>query len=41
MTQTHFRSVGSSSADVTTPRMMAVEQDIALYDEPVQERWVF
>tara|TARA_R110000822_G_scaffold65227_6_gene159727 strand:+ start:120 stop:446 length:327 start_codon:yes stop_codon:yes gene_type:complete len=41
MTQTHFRSVGSSTADVTAPRMMAVEQDIALYDEPVQERWVF
>ena len=41
MTQTHFRSVGSSSAEVTAPRMMAVEQDIALYDEPTQERWVF
>ncbi|KAA0945342.1 MULTISPECIES: hypothetical protein [unclassified Pseudomonas] len=40
-TQTHFRSVGSSAADVTAPQLMAVEQDIALSDQPHQERWVF
>jgi hypothetical protein len=41
MAQTHFRSVGSTSADVTTPQLMVVEQDTALSDLPDQERWVF
>ncbi|SDV08246.1 hypothetical protein [Pseudomonas mucidolens] len=41
MTQSHFRPVGSYDADVTPPRMMVVEQDIALHDQPYQERWVF
>ena len=41
MTQTHFRSVGSSRADVTAPQLMAVEQDSVLGDLPYQERWVF
>jgi len=41
MTQTHFRSVGSTSADVTAPQLMAAEQDVVLGDMPYQERWVF
>ena len=41
MTQTHFRSVGSTTADVTTPQLTAVEQDSTLGDLPYQERWVF
>ena len=41
MTQTHFRSVGSTAADVTTPQLAAVEQDSTLGDLPSQERWVF
>ncbi|MFO2465330.1 hypothetical protein OOJ96_16770 [Pseudomonas sp. 15FMM2] len=41
MTQSHFRSVDSYGVDAKTPRMIAVEQDIALHDQPYQERWVF
>jgi len=41
MTQTHFRSVGSTTADVTTPQLTAVEQDSTLGDLPYQESWVF
>jgi len=41
MTQTHFRSVGSTNADVTAPQLMAAEQDVVLGDLPYQERWVF
>jgi hypothetical protein len=41
MTQTHFRSVGGSSADVTAPQLMAVDQGSALDVPPYQERWVF
>jgi hypothetical protein len=41
MTQTHFRSVGSTAANVTTPQLTAVEQDSTLGDLPYQERWVF
>ncbi|MDF3198278.1 hypothetical protein P3C29_06265 [Pseudomonas sp. 1912-s] len=41
MTQTHFRSVGGSAADLTTPQLTTVEQDSTLGDLPYQERWVF
>ncbi|MGC6371384.1 hypothetical protein [Pseudomonas sp. K2I15] len=41
MTQTHFRSVGVTGADVTTPQLAAVEQGSTLGDLPYQERWVF
>ncbi len=41
MTQTHFRSVGSVSADVTAPQLRMVDQASALDELPSQERWVF
>ncbi|MBD8096997.1 hypothetical protein IFR08_25665 [Pseudomonas fluorescens] len=41
MTQTHFRSVGSTAADVTAPRLRLADQESTLSDLPVQERWVF
>ena len=41
MTQTHFRSIGSVSADVTAPQLSLVDQDSTLDELPVQERWVF
>jgi len=41
MTQTRFRSVGATTADVTAPQLTAVEQDSTVGDLPYQERWVF
>ncbi|MEX5593642.1 hypothetical protein [Pseudomonas orientalis] len=41
MTQTHFRSVGSTAADVTAPRLRLADQESTLSELPVQERWVF
>ena len=41
MTQTHFRSVGSAAADVTTPQLQMVDQASSLNELPSQERWVF
>ncbi|MFL1419398.1 hypothetical protein ACI77M_24820 [Pseudomonas fildesensis] len=41
MTQTHFRSVGSVSADVTAPQLRMVDQESSLSELPSQERWVF
>ena len=41
MTQTHFRSVGSVSADATAPQLRMVDQDSSLSELPSQERWVF
>ncbi|KRP61516.1 hypothetical protein [Pseudomonas orientalis] len=41
MTQTHFRSVGSTAADVTAPQLRVADQDSTLSELPVQERWVF
>lgn len=41
MTQTHFRSVGSTAADVTASRLRLADQESTLSDLPVQERWVF
>ncbi len=46
MSQTHFqsfesRSVGSASADVTTPQLRMVDQASTLSQLPSQERWVF
>lgn len=41
MTQTHFRSVGSTTADVTAPQLRLADQESTLSELPVQERWVF
>ena len=41
MTQTHFRSVGSVTADVTAPQLRVADQDSTPGDLPTQERWVF
>ena len=41
MTQTHFSSIGSRSADVTAPQMRVADQDSSLGELPTQERWVF
>ncbi|MFL1494139.1 hypothetical protein [Pseudomonas antarctica] len=41
MNQTHFRSVGSVTADVTAPQLRVVDQDSTLGELPAQERWVF
>ncbi|MGY4636802.1 hypothetical protein [Pseudomonas sp. TE24901] len=41
MTQTHFRSVGSATADVTAPQLRVADQDSTPGDLPIQERWVF
>ncbi len=41
MTQTHFSSIGSRSADVTAPQMRVADQDSTLGELPTQERWVF
>ena len=41
MTQTHFRSVGSVTADVTAPQLRVADQDSTLGELPTQERWVF
>jgi len=41
MTQTHFRSVGSATADVTAPQLRVADQDFTLGELPAQERWVF
>lgn len=41
MTQTHFRSVGSVSADVAAPQLRVADQDSTLDQLPTQERWVF
>ncbi|KMT56462.1 hypothetical protein [Pseudomonas fildesensis] len=41
MTQTHFRSVGSVSADVTAPQLRMVDQESSLSELPSQDRWVF
>lgn len=41
MTQTHFRSVGSVSADVAAPQLRMVDQESSLSELPSQERWVF
>ena len=40
-TQTHFRSIGSASANVTAPQLSLVDQDSTLDELPAQERWVF
>ncbi len=41
MTQTHFRSIGSASADSTTPQLRVADQDSTLGELPTQQRWVF
>ena len=41
MTQSHFRSVGSATADVTAPQLRVADQDSTLDQLPAQERWVF
>ncbi|KTC16483.1 hypothetical protein AO391_19380 [Pseudomonas marginalis ICMP 9505] len=41
MTQKHFRSVGSATADVTAPQLRVADQDSTLGELPTQERWVF
>ncbi|CRM75784.1 MULTISPECIES: hypothetical protein [Pseudomonas] len=41
MTQTHFRSVGSTTADATAPQLRLADQESTLSELPVQERWVF
>ncbi|WP_248748249.1 hypothetical protein [Pseudomonas sp. MWU15-20650] len=41
MTQSHFRSIGSAAADVTTPQLRVAGQDSTLDELPAQERWVF
>ncbi|NVZ73114.1 hypothetical protein [Pseudomonas costantinii] len=41
MIQTHFRSVGSATADVTAPQLRLADQESTLGELPTQERWVF
>ncbi|WP_338479110.1 hypothetical protein VRB67_00455 [Pseudomonas trivialis] len=41
MTQNHFRSIASATADVTAPQLRVVDQDSTLDALPKQERWVF
>jgi hypothetical protein len=41
MTQNHFRSIASATADVTAPQLRVVDQDSTLDALPTQERWVF
>ena len=41
MTQTHFRSIGSVSADVTAPQLSLVDQGSTLDELPAHDRWVF
>jgi hypothetical protein len=41
MTQTHFRSIGSASADVTAPQLSLVDQGSTLDELPAHDRWVF
>ena len=41
MTQTHFRSVGSVTADATAAQLRVADQDSTVGELPTQERWVF
>ena len=41
MTQTHFSSIGSASADSTAPQLRVADQSPTLDELPTQERWVF
>ena len=41
MTQTHFSSIGSLSANGASPQLRVADQDSTLGELPTQERWVF
>ena len=41
MTQTHFSSIGSASADSTASQLRVADQESTLGELPAQERWVF
>ena len=41
MTQTHFSSIGSASANSSAPQLRVADQDSTLGALPSQERWVF
>ena len=41
MTQTHFSSIGSVSANAAAPQLRVADQDSTLGELPAQERWVF